>query len=84
MNTFTCALWNGATAQSQQRGQQPWAVGTSHCCSEVHGSQLASKIRNSWFTMKGLLIFGLRKYSSEYLRLLFMAGITENLNFEVL
>ena len=83
MNKSLCALMNEDTALSQKRGKQLSTVGQYHCYGEVHGSLLALKIRNSCFTVKGLLILGLRKHSSGYLRLLFMASIPENLNFKV-
>ena len=81
MNTFTCALWNEA---SQKRGKRPSTVGNSQCCDEVHGSKLALKMRNSWLTVKGLLILGLRKHLYGYWWLLFMANITENMKSELL
>ena len=59
-------------------------VRNSHCCGEVHGSKLALKMRNTWLTVKGLLILGLRKHLYGYLWLLFMANITENLKSELL
>ena len=59
---FTCALRNEGDEHSQKRGKQPSTVGNSHCCDEVHGSRLASKMRNSWSTVKGLLILRLEKF----------------------
>ena len=41
------------------------------------------KLRNSLFTVKGLLILGLKKHSYGYLWLLLMANITVNLNSEL-
>ena len=83
INTFTCALCNEAADKSQKRGKQPSTVGNSHCSSEVHGSYLALKMRNSWLKMKGLLILGLRKNSYGYLWLLFMANNTVKLHSEL-
>ena len=60
MNTIRCALWNETEEYSQKRGKQPSTVGSSNCFGEVHRSLLASKIRNSWSTVKDLLILGLK------------------------
>ena len=83
MNRFICALRNEAKGQSWKRGKQPSTVRNSHYCGEVHESQLVLEMRSPWFIAKGLLIFGLKKHSSGYFWLLFMASITEHLNFEM-
>ena len=83
MNRFICANRKEAKGYSQKRGKQPSTVGNYHYGGAAHGSQLALKMGNALLTVEALLILVLRKHSSGYLWRLFMASLSENLNFEV-